>query len=522
MKNLYIVLLVSGIAINTCHGMEPEDIKKDTPTNTTNSGERFVLRSADGEEFYISKASVDKSPVLKTMFEKQLKEGQAKSVHLKEINTNTLAHIKLLLEVSDLPRKNIMQALLKMQNKKELEKLEQAAQFLVVEDLLEVNCTLLPLMQKITEAALAKIKIDCKALIGSKDFSKETLVGCAIVEDKVITGSDDGHLRIWDISTSCYSKELKNDQGIARYIESIGSQLLSVSTNRDVMIWDVKGATCTRKFTIPDAQGTIMGITPVKEKLLVRYHNGSVQIFDINTGLLLQELKGHTRFVDCITVAGDKVISGSADADVRIWDINTGNCIKVLKGHKGRVCAVTVSGDKIISGSSDKTLRIWDINSYQCIKELKGDAEAICCVTASADIIISGSWDGALRIWDMNSGKCLREVKGNNSRLRQSVIEGDRILFYAMDGTISVFDLGLINMWQNFLCNMPFSYALVLLARNTSRNLSPEYNELLEGFVHTVSDNWGKEVADAVRQELAEYESKLDQRSDYMESCNII
>ena len=68
----------------------------------------------------------------------------------------------------------------------------------------------------------------------------------------------------------------------------------------------------------------------------------------------------------------------------------------------GPVWSVTIAGDKIVSGSKDRTLRIWDSNSGECTKELKGHAATVSCVTIAGDKIVSGSWDGTLGygIWN--------------------------------------------------------------------------------------------------------------------------
>ncbi len=56
------------------------------------------------------------------------------------------------------------------------------------------------------------------------------------------------------------------------------------------------------------------------------------------------------------------IVSGSHDGTVRLWNAQTGTDIRVLKGHTGGVCSVVISGDsqKIVSGSRDKTVRLWN------------------------------------------------------------------------------------------------------------------------------------------------------------------
>ena len=49
------------------------------------------------------------------------------------------------------------------------------------------------------------------------------------------------------------------------------------------------------------------------------------------------------------------------DGTIKIWDANTGECLKTLRGHSDWVLSVAYSpdGTKIISGSFDETVKIW-------------------------------------------------------------------------------------------------------------------------------------------------------------------
>jgi general transcriptional corepressor TUP1 len=48
---------------------------------------------------------------------------------------------------------------------------------------------------------------------------------------------------------------------------------------------------------------------------------------------------------------------------VRIWDVQTGALIERLKGHKDSVYSIafTPDGKGLVSGSLDKTLKHWDV-----------------------------------------------------------------------------------------------------------------------------------------------------------------
>jgi WD40 repeat protein len=75
---------------------------------------------------------------------------------------------------------------------------------------------------------------------------------------------------------------------------------------------------------------------------------------DYTNFVCLKTLNGHSNYVRSVAYSpdGTKIISGSYDGTIKIWNANTGQCLKTLEGHSDRVLSVAYSpdGTKIISG----------------------------------------------------------------------------------------------------------------------------------------------------------------------------
>jgi WD40 repeat protein len=71
---------------------------------------------------------------------------------------------------------------------------------------------------------------------------------------------------------------------------------------------------------------------------------------------------------------GSRVVSGSYDKTVRIWNVTTGEVEAELKGHTDSVMSVAFAqdGSRVVSGSDDKTVRIWNVTTGEVEAELKG------------------------------------------------------------------------------------------------------------------------------------------------------
>jgi len=69
--------------------------------------------------------------------------------------------------------------------------------------------------------------------------------------------------------------------------------------------------------------------------------------------------RAHTDWVTAVAVTPDGrcAVSASDDGTLKVWDIETGACLRTLVGHTGAVTsvAVTPEGRRAVSGSWDKT-----------------------------------------------------------------------------------------------------------------------------------------------------------------------
>jgi WD40 repeat protein len=116
-------------------------------------------------------------------------------------------------------------------------------------------------------------------------------------------------------------------------------------------------------------------------------------------------LLGHTGPVLDVAVMtdGERVVSASADGTLRVWDVNTGQTLHVLARHTGAVTSVasTTEGDCAISASTDGTLRVWNVATGRMRAVMIGhSAEVSALETIPGEPqVLSASADGMLRLW---------------------------------------------------------------------------------------------------------------------------
>ncbi|KAF7377893.1 WD40 repeat-like protein [Mycena sanguinolenta] len=267
---------------------------------------------------------------------------------------------------------------------------------------------------------------------------------------RIVSGSDDETVRIWDARTGA---EMTKMQGHSEWVTSVafspnGAHVVSGSGDETVRIWDVRtgaevtkmeghsGSVCSVAFS-PDGAYVVSG------------SDETVWIWDTKTGAEVTKMKGHSEWVTSVAFSpnGAHVVSGSGDKTVRIWDAMTGTEVTKMEGHRGFVCSVAFSPDgaRIVSGSDDETVWIWDARTGTEVTKMLGHSRSVNSVAFSPDgaRVVSGSDDKTVWIWDVMVGADVTEIEGH-SRAVNSVAfspDGVHVVSGSDDKTVRIWDV---------------------------------------------------------------------------------
>jgi WD40 repeat protein len=168
-----------------------------------------------------------------------------------------------------------------------------------------------------------------------------------------------------------------------------------------------------------------------------------------NSQALVRDLVGHGgRIAACaVTPDGRRVVSASSDGTLRVWDLETGRPLTTMAGHTSDVnaCAVTLDGRRVVSASADQTLKIWDLESGRALATLAGHTDSVsaCAVIRDGRRMISASWDGTLKVWDLDSGRLLVTLEGHTGLVTAcaATADGRHVVSASKDGTLKIWDL---------------------------------------------------------------------------------
>jgi len=173
---------------------------------------------------------------------------------------------------------------------------------------------------------------------------------------------------------------------------------------------------------------------------------------DEKFGVAKRRLKGHSHYVQDVAISSDGqfALSGSWDGTLRLWDLNTGTTTRNFYGHTKDVLSVAFSADnrQIVSGSRDKSINLWNTLG-QCKFTITEDGhkEWVSCVRFSPNLatplIVSAGWDKMVKVWNLTHCKLRTNLIGHTGYVNTVTVSPDGSLCASggKDGTAMLWDL---------------------------------------------------------------------------------
>ncbi|KAI1341123.1 WD40-repeat-containing domain protein [Xylariaceae sp. FL0016] len=308
-------------------------------------------------------------------------------------------------------------------------------------------------------------------------------------EDKIITGSDDMLIHVYDTKTGKLRRRLEGHEGGVWALQYEGNVLVSGSTDRSVRVWDIEKGLCTQVFyghtstvrclqilmpkptgKIEDGQAVMM---PPKPLIITGSRDSQLRVWrlpeagsrryiqtgppanDADCPYFIRTLQGHSHSVRAIAADADTLVSGSYDNTVRVWRISTGETVHVLQGHSQKVYSVVLdmSRNRCISGSMDSFVKIWDLETGSCIHTLEGHSLLVGLLDLRDERLVSAAADSTLRIWDPESGRCQSTLTAHTGAITCFQHDGRKVIS-GSDRTLKMWDIRTGECIQDLLTDL--------------------------------------------------------------------
>ncbi|KAL4868845.1 hypothetical protein BDV12DRAFT_90629 [Aspergillus spectabilis] len=270
-------------------------------------------------------------------------------------------------------------------------------------------------------------------------------------EDKIITGSRDKTIRVWDARYPWPCRKVigppPEDSLNSGPVHDPEQQALGKSPFLTIRPPASRSAEIVGSKQTPAEyhSASILCLQFDDEIMVTGSSDYSCIVWDIKKDYRpIRRLEGHTAGVLDVCFDDHYIVSCSKDHTICVWDRRTGALVKKLLGHRGPVNAVQLRGDLIASASGDGVAKLWNVTSGLCVKEFSSKDRGLACVEFSHDArtVLTGGNDQAIYQFNANTGELVKEIQGHTGLVRSLHLDSanQRIISGSYDMSVKVFD----------------------------------------------------------------------------------
>ncbi len=223
---------------------------------------------------------------------------------------------------------------------------------------------------------------------------------------RLATGSQDGNLRIWTVSSGAQEAQisLPKETLVEVRFTPEGQSLASVTAEGHASVWDLRGEKPKQGPVCNVGPLTAASLSPLGGRVAVVNEQGVLRVWDLTTGKVRCQCQAHKLAATVVAYSPDGrlVATGSADKTVRVWDAGSGRLRLTLSGHMHAIRAIAFSADgkRIVTAGADKMVKLWTADTGQELAAVKSTAAAPMSVAFSADgTLLATSAGSDVKVW---------------------------------------------------------------------------------------------------------------------------
>ena len=210
-------------------------------------------------------------------------------------------------------------------------------------------------------------------------------------------------------------------------------KIITGSRDRTIRVWDINTLQCLRVIGGPNVR-PVAGPKVLRTVDYPSFHLATASSNGTAHGDQIYKVPSqwHDASILCLQYDDEILVTGSSDSDLIVWDIHTYEPLHRLCKHQGGVLDVALDSKHIISCSKDSRIIVWDRKTFEPKGDLTGHRGPVNAVQLRGKFLVSASGDGIARLWDLEQMKLIQEFSAKERGL--AAVEFSEDMKYVLAG----------------------------------------------------------------------------------------
>ncbi|XP_009380503.2 small ribosomal subunit protein RACK1z [Musa acuminata AAA Group] len=293
--------------------------------------------------------------------------------------------------------------------------------------------------------------------------------------DMIVSSSRDKSVLVWHLTKDApaasadgsgvgsYGVPRRRLTGHSHFVQDVvlssdGQFALSGSWDGDLRLWDLSTGVTTRRFFGHTKDVLSVAFSIDNRQIVSASRDGTIKLWNTlgECKYTIQDADAHTNWVSCVRFSPNAyqptIVSGSWDRTVKVWNLTNCKLRCTLAGHAGSVNTVAVSPDGSLcaSGGKDGVTLLWDLAEGKRLYSL--DAGAIIhslCFSPNRYWLCAATQE-SVKIWDLESKSIVQDLKPEITTTKNQMLyctsltwsaDGSTLFTGYTDGTIRVWEI---------------------------------------------------------------------------------